>query len=200
MAISRSPRRKLLDQVMLELCKRLGGVVLDVGAGASPYSLLPETRSVRLDIARSNRVDVVADAHHLPIGDGLVNAVICTEVLEHLENPIGALAEIKRVLANDGILILSTPFLYPLHGEDDFWRITPRGVRRLLSRLGFVVDEIIPQGGVFSSIGSLIHVWGERLPVPIKYLVWLISHLLGRLDKNYEEAWATGYVVVAKKP
>lgn len=186
---------------MLKLCRGIEGVVLDVGSGASLYSRLPGVRSIRLDINRSGRkIDVVADAHHLPIKEESVNAVICTEVLEHLEKPGKALDEVKRVLVEDGVLILSTPFLYPLHDEKDYWRITPRGVKRILEELGFCVDLIELQGGLFTSVGSLIHVWGERFPPPIKYPLWLFAHLLSRLDTGCSEAWTTGYVVVAKKP
>ena len=201
MAICRTPRRKLLDQAMFKLCRGIKGVVLDVGAGASPYSQLPQVKSIRLDIDKSShKVDVVADAHHLPIRGRSVNAVICTEVLEHLEKPGEALEEVRRVLVNDGVLILSTPFLYPLHDEKDYWRITPRGVRRILEELGFSVDLIESQGGLFTSVGSLIHVWGERFPPLIKYPLWLFAHLLSRLDRGCSEAWTTGYVVVARKP
>lgn len=47
-----------------------------------------------------------ADAHKLPFKDESFDLVICTEVLEHVINPQGVIAEIKRVLKKDGIAII----------------------------------------------------------------------------------------------
>jgi len=45
----------------------------------------------------------------LPFGDGTVDCVIATEVIEHLENPWFFIREIYRVLAPTGVLMLSMP-------------------------------------------------------------------------------------------
>lgn len=48
----------------------------------------------------------VADAHNLPFKRETFDLVICTEVLEHVDNPKEVLLEIKRVLKNDGVAII----------------------------------------------------------------------------------------------
>jgi 2-polyprenyl-3-methyl-5-hydroxy-6-metoxy-1,4-benzoquinol methylase len=50
-----------------------------------------------------------ADAAALPLGDGAVARAVCFEVLEHVEHPDAVLHELARVLAPDGLAILSTP-------------------------------------------------------------------------------------------
>jgi 2-polyprenyl-3-methyl-5-hydroxy-6-metoxy-1,4-benzoquinol methylase len=64
---------------------------------------------------------VSSSAEELPLGDGVFGAVIIKHVVEHLPHPEKAIAEIGRVTAPDGILILSTPnlssLLKPWKGE-----------------------------------------------------------------------------------
>ncbi len=57
-----------------------------------------------------DRVDFVnADATSLPWPDGSVDAVICNHVYEHVVDPEGVLAEIRRVLRPDGAVYLGLP-------------------------------------------------------------------------------------------
>jgi ubiquinone/menaquinone biosynthesis C-methylase UbiE len=51
----------------------------------------------------------VADAAELPFKDNLFDAVICLEVLEHVDNPIKAISEIKRVLKKGGYTVILVP-------------------------------------------------------------------------------------------
>jgi SAM-dependent methyltransferase len=52
---------------------------------------------------------VLGDAHHLPFPDGSFQLVVSLETIEHLEHPEAFLDEVRRVLARDGLLVLSTP-------------------------------------------------------------------------------------------
>jgi ubiquinone/menaquinone biosynthesis C-methylase UbiE len=66
---------------------------------------------------RSNRGYVslvLGDVQNLPFKPGQFDRVLCTEVLEHLQNDVQALAEINRVLINDALFVLTVPNLnYP---------------------------------------------------------------------------------------
>ena len=64
--------------------------------------------SVRRDMPDGVRLDV-ADVSRLPYADGEFNLVVCFDVVEHLEDPSPAFDEIVRVLAPDGVLLVSTP-------------------------------------------------------------------------------------------
>lgn len=89
--------------------------------------------------------DVTGDLCAIPFPDAELDAVILAEVLEHCADPPGALKEIRRVLKPGGLLLASTPFLWPFHGTDDYpdyWRFTDQGWRLLLHNAGFHPTKI----------------------------------------------------------
>lgn len=59
--------------------------------------------------ARGNVTYILADTTHLPFGAGTFEKALCMEVLEHLDDDIEVLREIKRVLARGGTLIITVP-------------------------------------------------------------------------------------------
>lgn len=64
------------------------------------------------DIIDSGDIDLVADACELPVEDGSFDFVICRELIEHVLSPIQLLAEMYRVLKDDGYLFITTPNAY----------------------------------------------------------------------------------------
>lgn len=89
------------------------------------------------------RPHVFGTASKLPLQTNSIDTVILLEVLEHLEHPSRALEEIFRVLKPGGTLLLSMPFLYPLHDPPfDFQRYTSFGLERELHAAGFTIDEL----------------------------------------------------------
>jgi ubiquinone/menaquinone biosynthesis C-methylase UbiE len=50
-----------------------------------------------------------ADTHHLPFAAQAFDIVVATAVIEHVLDPSRAIDEIRRVLRDDGICILTTP-------------------------------------------------------------------------------------------
>ena len=65
---------------------------------------------------------MTADAYHLPFGDGSFDAVICSEVLEHLHDYPAALREIARVLKPGGRFVGTVPRAWP---ERIMWKLAP---------------------------------------------------------------------------
>lgn len=61
------------------------------------------------------------DATKLPFADHTFDKIICSEVLEHIENYLGVLQEIKRVLKPSGILAISVPRAWP---ERICWKLS----------------------------------------------------------------------------
>lgn len=62
-----------------------------------------------------------ADALHLPFADNSFDKVICSEVLEHIPDYQGVLAEINRVLKPEGLLAVSVPRAWP---EEICWKLS----------------------------------------------------------------------------
>lgn len=81
--------------------------------------------------------DIVGDIHALPMADNSVDALICIAVLEHIEDPLLAMKEMRRVLKPGGKVFLYVPFLYYYHAEvgyyHDYWRYTKDSLK-ILSR------------------------------------------------------------------
>ncbi|HEX6811736.1 MAG TPA: methyltransferase domain-containing protein [Planctomycetota bacterium] len=78
--------------------------------------------ALHLDVDDFPGVDVVADAHRLPIADGSLAGVLCEVVFEHLAEPARVVAETMRTLAPGGRFYFTVPFLFPYHGHPGDYR------------------------------------------------------------------------------
>lgn len=121
---------------------KASGPVVELGACYQPgYAWLSDLRPlfpgreyVGCDIRRGPGVDRIEDAEHLAFSDGSTGTMIMCEILEHLPNPTRALAEARRVLRPDGLLLISVPFNFRLHGfPHDYWRFTAAGMWQLMA-------------------------------------------------------------------
>jgi SAM-dependent methyltransferase len=82
-----------------------------------------------------NGEDVKGDLLALPFPDASLDGVVLTEVLEHCTDPVGAVRQVRRVLKPGGLLLVTSPFLWPWHGTadyQDYWRFTDQGWALLL--------------------------------------------------------------------
>ncbi len=92
---------------------RTGLVGVEIGAGASPVPGL-DPAPIYVDCFKSfgaepNRADFYGHACALPFHDHSLDYVIASHVLEHVANPIAALAECTRVVQPGGVLYLVVP-------------------------------------------------------------------------------------------
>ena len=92
-----------------DLLPREASRVLDVGCGDGVLSRLCAFDGHTATIVGIDKKDVDLDTQPLPYHDGLFDAVICLDVVEHVLDPRRLLAEVCRVLHPDGVLILATP-------------------------------------------------------------------------------------------
>lgn len=90
-----------------------------------------------LDIDEKSNADYIADLcqdNSNIISDNFFDVVICTEVLEHTLNPFEAVKEIKRILKPNGIVCVTVPFNFRIHGPlPDCWRFTEYGLKALFN-------------------------------------------------------------------
>jgi SAM-dependent methyltransferase len=145
-----------------------GSRVLDAGAGTAPYrELFAAHEYTTTDWANTphpeaRQADVIAPIHDLPLDDAAFDGVVCSEVIEHVADPIAALAELCRVLRPGGTAWVTAPFVWEFHEEPyDFYRYTRHGLREVLERAGFASVEVEPFGGCFSTVAQLLRNLGS---------------------------------------
>lgn len=90
-------------------------MILNVGCGGRSNDEACFLGDVRIDVKRFPSVMFLMDAHFLGFKDSAFEKILCFEVLEHLESPIKALKEFKRVLKEDGRVLISVPNVW-------YWR------------------------------------------------------------------------------
>jgi SAM-dependent methyltransferase len=166
--------RSSILQVITKFIPEFKGALLDIGCGQMPYrKIITEnskiTKYVGIDLEdaliynQSVQPDFTWDGIKMPFGDNEYGCILMTEVLEHIPNPIIALREAHRVLTEDGILVFTVPFLWPLHEvPNDECRYTPFSLERILGQSGFVNIHIYPTGGWHASLAQMLGLWVRR--------------------------------------
>ncbi len=117
--------------------------IINIGAGGEISNFLKKKglNVLEIDIDPKRKPDIVLDIQDMYlIPTNSVDVVFCLEVLEHVKNPFKAVKEIERILKPGGILIGSTPFVFPIHEEPhDFFRYTKFGILNLFENFECVV-------------------------------------------------------------
>lgn len=108
-----------------------------------------------IDFRPGPGVDAVENVECLPRADKSVGTVFAFNVFEHVEKFWLGFQEIERVLADDGLVMVSCPFYFRIHGyPSDYWRFTPAALDSLLSNYP---TRII---GWHGPAKRPLHVWG----------------------------------------
>jgi SAM-dependent methyltransferase len=142
--------RKAIIHNIKKYSNLVQGKTLDIGCGDKPYKNLfkQSTSYIGMDVEISGhsnarkKADIYYDGLHFPFDDKSFDSAVCFEVLEHVFNPIQFLTEINRVLKNDGILLITIPFLWDEHEKPyDYARYTSFGLKHLFELHGFQITE-----------------------------------------------------------
>jgi SAM-dependent methyltransferase len=103
--------RRLLDEV------GRGGRILEIGAGSGHSQEAFAGEDVtRLDILEAPWIDLVADAHDIPLEASSFDAIVMIDVLHHLRNPLRFFAEVARLLKPGGRCAMIEPAITPVAG------------------------------------------------------------------------------------
>ena len=210
----------------------VGSRVLDIGAGSAPYRGLfsrcdyktqdfLQLDETQLRHGGYDQIDFVCDAAAIPVPAESFDVVLCTEVLEHVPEPIAVVREIARILAAGGRVILTAPLGSGIHQEPYHYYggYTPFWYHRFLSDCGFDDISIEANDGTFRHFSQeairfirMTRPFALGMPV-FAELAWLpfwcalapvlalaipfIAKLLDRFDQ--EQRFTVGYHVTAIK-
>lgn len=132
-----------LAELIRELAIPAGGRVLDYGCADMPYRALfaRDVEYVGADLPGNAQAAVTLNPDGtVPLPDQSFDAVLSTQVLEHVQDPAVYVAECFRLLRPGGRLLLSTHGIFPYHPDPvDLWRWTCEGLRREVQSAGFQV-------------------------------------------------------------
>lgn len=165
------PRHELRERLLLELfiSARPGPRVLNAGAGQGTFSLRlaqagftvtsVDESAAAVEVLRQRVPGVVAEADvtALPLADATFDGVVLGEVLEHVEDDVGALREAARVLTPNGVLALSVPANPERFGPSDRWaghlrRYSRGALLRACESAGLRVQRCSAWGFPFSAL------------------------------------------------
>lgn len=167
-----------------------GAVVYDIGCGLKPFKDMLAAKvsaHVGVDLAdgfyEPDHVDLIGTAYEVPAPDGVADAVILSQVIEHLEMPLRAMQEAHRLLKPGGLVFLSFPFLYPVHAPPrDFLRYTEHYLSEGLASPGFEVVEHGQLGGYWYLTGMFATMYLQEVDrgrLRATRLVKLVSMVTG---------------------
>jgi ubiquinone/menaquinone biosynthesis C-methylase UbiE len=190
----------------------LGKVVLNLGSGSGTFDhyLSPEIKTIKLDIKPCPQVEVIADAHCLPIATGSIDIIYSIAVLEHVKKPWIVAEEIHRVLRPGGHVVVELPFLNVIHDEHDYFRFTDKGIRSLFDECRFepILEQVGSGGGSFLSV-FLWTYFQQFIPTRIlralwrdlaRYIFMLLKYLDVLIDKSPElRLTANSFSFIGKK-
>jgi len=204
------------DWVKEELLKLPKGLrILDAGAGEMPfkqyckgqtyvsqdfglYDGVGDKTGLQTGSWDQAGIDIVSDIAAIPVPDESFDVIICTEVLEHLPDPLLALKEFQRILAKGGILLMTAPFysathFAPYHFFSGFSRYF---YREHLNRLGFRILELRASGNFSEAVAQQLvltpAIARKRLGRLPSFLAWLfivpLLWLLSFYSRKYPES------------
>jgi len=184
-----------------------GDSLLDVGAGECRHrKSCAHLEYVAQDIAEYDgqgnarglqtgqwdvsQLDLVCDLYDIP-EDRTYDAVLCSEVLEHVSDPVAAMEKLARLVRPGGALILTAPFVSATHFAPYHYAtgFSEYFYRHHLDRLGFTMERLEPNGGYFdfldqelSRIPFVRRTYGGNWADPLLFAATLVTRLCLRLS------------------
>ncbi len=174
---------------------------------------------ITVNISTEKNIDVRADAARLPVRPNSFEWVLCSEVLEHVEEPLRVVAEIFRVLRPGGNAVITVPFLFRLHADPvDIGRYTHWFWRQQLEKIGFRQITIEKQDLFWSVMVDMLREWFRYLVVSERFKSRLAINVFSRLIRRFRKAatafdakpahqehdffgrYTSGFGIVATKP
>jgi SAM-dependent methyltransferase len=170
--------------------------VLDVGCGQKPYLPLFEPFAdeyVGVDPVENPVADLRGSVEDLPVEDDRYDVVVCSQVLEHCDDPAQAVRELRRVTAPGGRVLATTHGVHVYHpSPTDFWRWTHAGLERLFrTNADWASVTVTPASGTTACLGMLMSVYFDlalrrsRVGPLARPLVTAINTIAEAVDRRF---------------
>lgn len=167
--------------------------VLDVGCGTKPYEPLFSAYAasyVGIDSIENPRADLRGSIEALPVADESIDVVLCIQVLEHTEDPMRAVSELRRVTARGGRVLASTHGVMPYHpAPADYWRWTHPGLEKLFRENGaWESVRVTPASGTAACLGMIVSYYLDlgfkrlRVGVAARPIIAGVNTVAGAID------------------
>lgn len=211
-------RRKFVETSLANLPS--GSRLLDAGSGSQQYrEFATHLTYVSQDFEQYGRdsaigfassedhyvygeTDIVGDIWSIAAANESFDAILCTEVLEHIPYPIETIAEFARLLRPNGTLILTAPSNCLRHFDPFFFSsgYSDRWYEHFLPKSGFDIVSLEPVGDYFSWMK--VEIFRTITLNPIAIFSLLPALLYFKLRKKTQMSQSTlcmGYHVIAIK-
>ena len=163
------------------------GTALDIGSGNSPYAAILQAGgfSVKtLDLTPDTGPDYVGSAEATGLEAGSFDAVLCTQVLEHVVDPRAVVREITRLLPVGGHAIVSAPHVWFFHPHPrDHWRFTQPGLVQLVELAGLTPVTLLGQGGSVLALCQIVNFLAYGVLGRLGTPLYVLMNLAARLDR-----------------
>jgi 2-polyprenyl-3-methyl-5-hydroxy-6-metoxy-1,4-benzoquinol methylase len=156
--------------------------------------------------------DIACDITQIPNPDSSFDAILCTEVLEHLPHPQRAIQELARLCRTGGKLVLTAPFCSLTHMAPYFFYngFSKYFYEKMLNDAGFEIEKMEANGNFFEYLAQEIrrvpymtqNYTGEKLPFHQHMMLrtaLMILRTLSAKDNGSAEMLNFGYHVLAKR-
>jgi ubiquinone/menaquinone biosynthesis C-methylase UbiE len=190
-------------------CKNLNYISQDI----AEYKGISKSGGLHTGLVDYSELDIVSDIVDIPLNDESIDAIMCTEVIEHVEDPLLVFKEFSRLLKKDGVLILTAPFnslthYSPHHYATGFSKFY---YQKNLPKFNFEIINIEPNGNYFEyfaqetrRINEVSETYSNKIIYnPFYYLsrIYMLNLLrkLSEKDNGSSELLCFGYNVIAKK-
>jgi len=221
-----SVRVKWIEETLKKI--PAGLTILDAGAGESQFKkFCDHLKYIAQDFGQysgegnvglqtgtwdNTKLDIVSDILSIPLPDHSVDAIMCTEVLEHIPDPLGAIKEFSRLVKPGGYLLITAPFasithFAPYHFASGLSRFF---YEKNLAENGFKITDLQLNGNFFEFVAqenrrikSIAKKYaGKNLNIFQKIIIHLNLRVLQNLskkDKGSSELLCYGIHVFARK-
>lgn len=206
-------RRRFLDLLQNKYKYLYRGIVLDIGGRDRGKFRKPKDQVEKwifADINQDYNPDMVLDVSNMTqIDTTSIDVINAIELFEHVLKIKKGLKECYRVLKKKGVLIISIPFLSPIHADPyDFQRWTDTKWRIELNKIGFKIEKLIVMGKFYTHLAEMIKIklksnfLGKRILRSLLPFLDLISKLDNKSHARNNPKlnnYHNGYFIIAKK-